>query len=228
MIKGEWVNILKLALSVLIVLIGSLAFGLLAEKFFLLKVIDASVYSFFRNFPHNKLVDLLIWPFDNNFIPLFRPHPSFLVIIYSAFLLYLGIFKRNLFFWALLALLIATLIARLILQIDTALFFRDRPYTLLPNDVSDVIKNGLKGWTSYPSGHTRDTAIYATIISFFLPKMWPVLALVVIFVGFSRMYLGIHYFTDVLAGGAIGLSVGLITIESLRTLRRMRGEKPIV
>jgi membrane-associated phospholipid phosphatase len=59
---------------------------------------------------------------------------------------------------------------------------------------------------SFPSGHTSESFALATSVSLACPKWW-VIAPSFIWagaVGYSRMHLGVHYPSDVLAGAAIG------------------------
>lgn len=62
------------------------------------------------------------------------------------------------------------------------------------------------GSTSFPSGHTSTTIATATALSIAYPK-WYVIAPAFLWAGsvsYSRMYLGVHYPTDVAAGAIIG------------------------
>lgn len=62
------------------------------------------------------------------------------------------------------------------------------------------------GSTSFPSGHTSTTIATATALSMAYPK-WYVIAPAFLWAGsvsYSRMYLGVHYPTDVAAGAIIG------------------------
>jgi membrane-associated phospholipid phosphatase len=76
---------------------------------------------------------------------------------------------------------------------------------------------------SFPSGHASTTFACAVAIAFLVPKLrWPALALAAT-VGLARVYLGVHYGLDVLAGAAlgtlIGVSVALLARRALPALR---------
>jgi undecaprenyl-diphosphatase len=61
---------------------------------------------------------------------------------------------------------------------------------------------------SFPSGHTLTAFAAAAVIASYHPRLrWPVFALAAL-VGLSRMYLGVHFWLDVVAGAALGLAVG--------------------
>ena len=63
---------------------------------------------------------------------------------------------------------------------------------------------------SFPSGHT--TAAFALAICMFgvAPTLAPIFILVAALVGYARMYLGVHYPVDVLAGVVLGVFSGSI------------------
>jgi undecaprenyl-diphosphatase len=86
---------------------------------------------------------------------------------------------------------------------------RLRPYITLPEAITG--KQPLKDH-SFPSGHT--TAIFSVITPFVVAFHWVGLILVPLaaIVGMSRMYLGLHYPTDVLAGCMIGCATAGFTI----------------
>lgn len=86
---------------------------------------------------------------------------------------------------------------------------RLRPYLVLPQ--TNICKNPLTDH-SFPSGHT--TAIFSICLPFILAM--PMLALILIpvalFVGTSRVYLGLHYPSDCLAGCLIGTTTAISTV----------------
>lgn len=72
---------------------------------------------------------------------------------------------------------------------------------------------------SFPSGHTLSTATFATALALGLTRIWPpsrnaaflVAALWISLVGMSRLVLGVHWPTDVLAAICLGVFIPLAT-----------------
>jgi membrane-associated phospholipid phosphatase len=86
---------------------------------------------------------------------------------------------------------------------------RDRPFITYP----DITKKSKAGSPSFPSGHTSSSFALATSLSLTYPK-WYVIAPSYTWaatVGYSRMHLGVHYPSDVLAGAIIGSGCAWLT-----------------
>lgn len=81
------------------------------------------------------------------------------------------------------------------------IFTRDRPY-VRHGDISILLAPPDR--FSFPSGHTAGAFTVVFFLWYFYPVwMWLFLILAIL-IGFSRMYLGLHYPTDVLAGMVLG------------------------
>ena len=79
---------------------------------------------------------------------------------------------------------------------------RKRPFDEYPF----IIKRDAGGSYSFPSGHTSAAFTTATSLSLLFPK-WYVVVPAYLWagsVGYARLYQGVHYPTDILAGAVIG------------------------
>ena len=97
-----------------------------------------------------------------------------------------------------------------------ALFDRSRPPVAM--DFDALV--GVPGSPSFPSGHAMSAFAVATAVALLAPRLrWPVLALATV-IAFSRVYLGVHFWLDVLVGAVLGAAVGLSLAWSLAACRR--------
>jgi len=98
---------------------------------------------------------------------------------------------------------------------------RPRPF----ETYSVIEKETGGGSPSFPSGHTSEAFALATSLSLTYPK-WYIIAPSFVWagaVGYSRMDLGVHYPSDVLAGAILGAGCAWLTFKVNQRLNLNRG-----
>jgi membrane-associated phospholipid phosphatase len=112
--------------------------------------------------------------------------------------------------------------AGLLVTVLKELFDRARP------PVSGIDAVGvIPASASFPSGHAATAFAAAVAVGMFYPRLRrPLLALAAV-VALSRVYLGVHYASDVLAGSALGALIGLAAGWTVRAVAPgPRGPEP--
>jgi membrane-associated phospholipid phosphatase len=106
-------------------------------------------------------------------------------------------------------------------------FHRQRP----------VLENPLVTLSSFgfPSGHTMGSTIFYGVLALFVAHSIPgwrhrvlvccAASFIIALVGLSRIYLGAHYFTDVIGAVAVGLAWLAFAWTGVETLRKWRGRR---
>ena len=107
-----------------------------------------------------------------------------------------------------IALILMLIINNMVLK---ELIDRTRPYEVVEGLVSVI--GPVHNSPSFPSGHTAGSFAAATVLFLKAPKRYGVPALILaVLIGFSRLYLGVHYPTDVLGGMVVGIICALLGI----------------
>lgn len=123
--------------------------------------------------------------------------------------------------------LISFLVSALLAQLMKNLFSMPRPKEFFSPGQYTYFIDGItnRGFSSFPSGHTTSVFALATMLALFEKnKKWNILYLLVaVGVGYSRIYLGQHFLSDVLAGSLIGMLLSVLVHwlfpEKFRSLR---------
>ena len=102
------------------------------------------------------------------------------------------------------------------------IFRRNRPW--FTREAARVV-GGKTPDHSFPSGHTAASFAAATALAMAYPSARPLLFLSATAVGASRIHLGHHFLSDVIAGGLIGVAIGWISGEAVG-VRRQPGRRP--
>jgi len=100
-----------------------------------------------------------------------------------------------------------------------------RPRPTFSENIGSVIS-----YSSFPSGHMISSVIMFGLLAYFLvPKISSragkaaailLAVLLVLFIGYSRFFMGAHYITDVIAGTALGVAWITLAILSIEMISR--------
>jgi undecaprenyl-diphosphatase len=102
--------------------------------------------------------------------------------------------------------LVCTLLYRLLKQGT----LRPRPYEVHAHIAAGAVPLDR---FSFPSGHTLHAVAFSLVAAAYYPALWPALAAMTLAVAASRIVLGLHYPSDVLAGAALGATVALASLS---------------
>lgn len=105
---------------------------------------------------------------------------------------------------------------------------RQRPYSKYPE--LNVAPEYYESSASFPSGHSSVAFATATALTLKYPK-WYVIAPAYLWagsVGYSRMNLGVHYPTDVLAGAVLGVGSAFLTFKVNEWLLKKQGNQKLM
>jgi undecaprenyl-diphosphatase len=126
---------------------------------------------------------------------------------------------------------VAVLGAGVINHVLKSLFDRPRP-DLFP------WRAPYAGHASFPSGHSMTAMVAYATLAYLVARLEPtptlrrltlgVTAVVILLIGLSRMYLGVHYPTDVVAGYITGLVWATFCALGIEAVRYFRGRRPEV
>jgi len=88
---------------------------------------------------------------------------------------------------------------------------RPRPCQIEPHCWSKVLPPDK---FSFPSGHTMTAFSVALVVSYFYPSLEVMLFFLALSIAVSRIVLGMHYLSDVLAGVVLGVALGCASITA--------------
>ena len=107
-----------------------------------------------------------------------------------------------------------------------------RPRPFASGEVTPARAHTATGY-SFPSGHTQTIATWSSAFAMYFKKAWvSILASVgIVAVAFSRLFLGVHYPSDVIVGAVLGavIAVGLsIVYDRTKNIHKLYGITALV
>jgi undecaprenyl-diphosphatase len=89
-------------------------------------------------------------------------------------------------------------------------FRRCRPRQPSVNEFFQMMRADFSSFDSFsfPSGHTVNAFAIGTVLSSLHPGWLPVMLFIAVSVGSSRVFLRLHFVTDVLVGASLGVLIG--------------------
>jgi undecaprenyl-diphosphatase len=103
----------------------------------------------------------------------------------------------------------AALSGVLVFKILKKISQRSRPCQFEPHCWSNVLPPDK---FSFPSGHTMTAFSIALVVSYFYPSLEGPLFFLALSIAVSRIVLGMHFLSDVLAGAVLGVALGCASI----------------
>lgn len=121
-----------------------------------------------------------------------------------------------------ISLIIGLIVVNIIMKPGIA---RIRPYDI---NQSIILLTSKMNDYSFPSGHTLAAFEFATAI-FLYNKKWGYISFVFAFLmGFSRLYLYVHFPTDVICGAVLGIIVSIISYYITKYIYKRFGDYKIL
>ena len=81
---------------------------------------------------------------------------------------------------------------------------------------------GMRGSYSFPSSHSMNMFAVAALYACFYPKLWIYFFSFASVIGYSRVYCGVHYPSDVLGGAVLGCLTGLGVYAAYRKFSKTK------
>ncbi len=171
--------------------------------------LDKKIFIFIQEYIHTRFFDFLM-PIITNFdywkIPI--------VLFLSSLAIWGG--KKGRVVVA-LTLIVFVFSDQLSVNVLKPIFSRARPYVVFPY-LSPLVESVPK--YSFPSTHASNIFAVTTLLSYYYRKFLPLNLFIAFLVSFSRIYVGVHYPSDVVAGAILGVICAFLVIGIERIISK--------
>lgn len=198
------INLKNIVLSVLVIFLIVIIFLLKMDK---LSWLDDTIYNF---------ISLFICQEFTNFFKFITNFASFTYI--TIFIILIFIFVKDKKIGILVA--VNSINGMIINRILKSIFVRSRP---------DVVKLIKQGGYSFPSGHAMASMTFYGILIYLIYKsninkklkciLIIILSILILLIGISRIYLGVHYASDIIAGYIVSLIYLIVFINIVNKIK---------
>lgn len=141
----------------------------------------------------------------------FAEYSGYILLLILLFLLIRNYKKYKTLF---LVALISAFVSRLVFaELIRHIYFRPRPF--VENSVTLLISHNPTA--SFPSGHASFYFALSGAVYFFNKKLGVLFFLTSFLMGVSRVYCGLHWPSDILAGAILGILISYLTFKVLKS-----------
>jgi undecaprenyl-diphosphatase len=100
--------------------------------------------------------------------------------------------------------------------IASSLYDNPRPFVV--GDFTPLIPHAANN--GFPSDHTLLVSAIAAVCSFYSRRVGAILWMIALYVGMSRVYVGVHHPVDIVGSAVIAVVVSLIVFQGIKVLKK--------
>jgi undecaprenyl-diphosphatase len=167
----------------------------------LLITFDHEVFLFINHLPHTPVSDVIALTLSGVLVST--------VIVWLLLSVWLFVREQKRDHWFFLPVVLASTLSILVTDVILKNFFsRNRP----PPSLGTINIGGPLADYSFPSGHATFAWALAIVLANKEPRAKWLFYLLAFLISLSRIYLGKHYPSDVIAGSLVGLGIGYMSL----------------